>query len=264
MKQFILSICVVVFSTAVVFSQTKKLAAKPAVVAKAKTAATQSIKPKTGVLAMTNEADSVAYSIGMNVGRNLKNQNLDKLNTELIYKGLQDVMKAAKCQLDDPQANAVLGKYFEKLQREKQAEEAIKQAEEAKQYEPMKLAGAKFLEENKKKDSVVVLPSGLQYKIMKAGTGPKPTLSNTVKTHYHGTLMDGTIFDSSVRNGTPAEFPVGGVIQGWVEALQLMPVGSKWKLFVPYNLAYGERSAGPAIKPYSTLIFEVELLEITK
>lgn len=99
---------------------------------------------------------------------------------------------------------------------------------------------------------------------MKAGEGPKPTINNTVKTHYHGTLIDGTIFDSSVKRGQPAEFPVGGVIQGWVEALQLMPVGSKWKLYVPYNLAYGERAAGAEIKPYSTLIFEVELLEIVK
>jgi FKBP-type peptidyl-prolyl cis-trans isomerase FklB len=99
---------------------------------------------------------------------------------------------------------------------------------------------------------------------MKAGDGPKPTADNTVKTHYHGTLIDGTVFDSSVQRGQPAEFPVGGVIQGWVEALQLMPVGSKWKLFIPYNLAYGERSAGPTIKPYSALVFEVELLEIVK
>jgi FKBP-type peptidyl-prolyl cis-trans isomerase FklB len=99
---------------------------------------------------------------------------------------------------------------------------------------------------------------------MKAAEGPKPTINNTVKTHYHGTLIDGTVFDSSVKRGQPAEFPVGGVIQGWVEALQLMPVGSKWKLYVPYNLAYGERAAGAEIKPYSTLIFEVELLEIVK
>jgi FKBP-type peptidyl-prolyl cis-trans isomerase FklB len=253
MKQFIVSICLVVVSSVVVFAQTKKTPAKPAPATKAKPVAAAPSK----TLKMTSEADSVAYGIGMNVGRNLKNQNLDKLNLDLLMKGLQDAVKSEKGLLDEMQANAVLGKYFEKMQREKQAEEA-------KQYEPMKLAGAKFLEENKKQDSVVVLPSGLQYKIMKAGTGPKPTLNNTVKTHYHGTLIDGTIFDSSVQRGTPAEFPVGGVIQGWVEALQLMPVGSKWKLFVPYNLAYGERSAGPAIKPYSTLIFEVELLEITK
>ena len=251
MKHFTLSICLVALSTTVIFAQTKKTVSKPVTIAK------KTVIAKTSPVKLINETDSVAYSIGMNIGRNLKSQGLEKLNMDLLAKGLQDVMKAEKCQLDDAQANMVIGRYFEQIQKKKQAEEA-------KQYEPMKAAGAAFLEANKKADSVVVLPSGLQYKIMKAGTGPKPTINNTVKTHYHGTLIDGTVFDSSVRRGQPAEFPVGGVIQGWVEALQLMPVGSKWKLFVPYNLAYGERSAGAEIKPYSTLIFEVELLEIVK
>lgn len=251
MKHFTLSICLVALSTTVIFAQTKKTVSKPVTIAK------KTVIAKTSPVKLINETDSVAYSIGMNIGRNLKSQGLEKLNMDLLAKGLQDVMKAEKCQLDDAQANMVIGRYFEQIQKKKQAEEA-------KQYEPMKAAGAAFLEANKKADSVVVLPSGLQYKIMKAGTGPKPTMSNTVKAHYHGTLIDGTIFDSSVQRGQPNEFPVGGVIQGWVEALQLMPVGSKWKLFVPYNLAYGERSAGAEIKPYSTLIFEVELLEIVK
>ena len=251
MKHITLSICLVAFSTTVLFAQTKKTASKPVATTK------KTVTAKTSPVKLANEIDSVAYSIGMNIGRNLKSQGLEKLNMDLLAKGLQDVMKAEKCQLEDAQANAVLGKYFEQIQKKRQGEEA-------KQYEPTKLAGAAFLEANKKADSVVVLPSGLQYKIMKAGTGPKPTINNTVKTHYHGTLIDGTVFDSSVKRGQPAEFPVGGVIQGWVEALQLMPVGSKWKLFVPYNLAYGERSAGAEIKPYSTLIFEVELLEIVK
>jgi len=253
MKSFILSISLVALSVTIVFSQTKKTPSKPITAAKAPVA----VKATPPALKMTSEADSVAYSIGVNVARNLKSQNLEKLNVDLLVKGLRDAMQSGKTQLNEMQCNAVIGKYFEKIQRDKQATES-------KQYEPTKLAGAAFLEENKKKDSVVTLASGLQYKIMKAGSGPKPTVSNTVKTHYHGTLIDGTIFDSSVQRGTPAEFPVGGVIQGWVEALQLMPVGSKWKLFVPYNLAYGERSAGAAIKPFSTLIFEVELLEITK
>ena len=252
MKSFVLSISVVVFSTSIVFSQVKKTISKPTSAPKATVS-----KPTAPALKMTSEADSVAYGIGVNVARNLKNQSLDKLNVDLLVKGLRDAMQSGGTQLNEMQCNAVIGKYFERIQREKQVAES-------KQYEPMKLAGATFLEENKKKDSVVTLASGLQYKIMKAGSGPKPTINNTVKTHYHGTLIDGTVFDSSVQRGTPAEFPVGGVIQGWVEALQLMPVGSKWKLFVPYNLAYGERSAGAAIKPYSTLVFEVELLEITK
>lgn len=249
----------VIASTVVSFAQTKKAPVKPATPA-AKTAAPAKTatpgKPATG-LKMTNELDSVAYSIGMNIAQNLKGQGLDKINVGLLSKAIQDVLKSSKTDLDDSQAQMILGNFFNKLQ-------AKQQSEEAKKYEVVKLAGEKFLEENKKKSGVVTLPSGLQYEIMKAGDGPKPTANNTVKTHYHGTLIDGTVFDSSVQRGQPAEFPVGGVIQGWVEALQLMPVGSKWKLFIPYNLAYGERSAGPTIKPYSALVFEVELLEIVK
>jgi FKBP-type peptidyl-prolyl cis-trans isomerase FklB len=127
-----------------------------------------------------------------------------------------------------------------------------------------KKAGEAFLAENKKKPGVVTLPSGLQYTIMKKGDGPIPAAADTVRCHYHGTLIDGSVFDSSVERGQPAEFPVSGVIQGWVEALQLMPVGSKWKLFIPSNLAYGDNQMGPKIAPGSTLIFEVELLEIVK
>jgi FKBP-type peptidyl-prolyl cis-trans isomerase FklB len=122
--------------------------------------------------------------------------------------------------------------------------------------------GKKFLADNSKRENVITLPSGLQYEIMKAGEGPKPNLEDKVTTNYHGTLIDGTVFDSSVDRGEPASFPVNGVIKGWTEALQLMPVGSKWKLFVPYDLAYGERGTGPQIGPYTTLIFEVELISI--
>ena len=122
--------------------------------------------------------------------------------------------------------------------------------------------GRKFLEENSKKEGVITLASGLQYEVITNGSGDKPKLEDNVTTHYHGTLIDGTVFDSSVDRGEPASFPVGGVIKGWTEALQLMSVGSKWKLYVPYDLAYGERGAGPQIGPYSTLIFEVELLSI--
>ena len=125
-----------------------------------------------------------------------------------------------------------------------------------------KAAGEKFLAENKDKEGVVTLPSGLQYKILKEGNGPKPKASDTVKCHYEGRLIDGTVFDSSIRRGEPAEFPVGGVIQGWVEALQLMPVGSKWQLYIPSEMAYGSHGAGQAIGPDETLIFDVELLAI--
>ena len=136
------------------------------------------------------------------------------------------------------------------------------QQEQAAKAKELGGEGAEFLEENAKKDGVTVLESGLQYTVITAGDGEKPTKNSTVRTHYHGTLIDGTVFDSSVNRGQPAEFPVSGVIAGWTEALQLMPVGSKWRLFVPYNLAYGERGAGGAIGPYATLIFEVELLAI--
>jgi FKBP-type peptidyl-prolyl cis-trans isomerase FklB len=124
--------------------------------------------------------------------------------------------------------------------------------------------GQKFLDENKKKPGVVTLPSGLQYIVIKEGTGAKPVLTDKVTTHYHGTLIDGTVFDSSVERGEPASFPVNGVIKGWTEALQMMPVGSKWKLFVPPALGYGERGAGGVIGPNATLIFEVELISINK
>ncbi|MEZ4901067.1 MAG: FKBP-type peptidyl-prolyl cis-trans isomerase [Spirosomataceae bacterium] len=247
----------VLISSTVVFAQTKKVPTKPTTPAKTTTPANKSTTPTVTTSKMMNELDSVAYSIGMNIAQNLKSQGLDKLNVSLLSKAINDVLKSGKTDLSESEAQMLLGNYFNRLQTQRQAEEA-------KKYEANKMAGEKFLEENKKKTGVVTLPSGLQYEILKAGEGAKPTINNTVKTHYHGTLPDGTIFDSSVQRGEPAEFPVGGVIQGWVEALQLMPVGSKWKLYVPYNLAYGERAAGAAIKPYSALIFEVELLEITK
>lgn len=193
--------------------------------------------------------DSASYGLGVLVAQNFKMQNID-INAELLQKGFNEVMKGEKTPITDMQANQLLQKYMQK--------------EQSKQYEPMRLAGEKFLAENKKKEGVVTLPSGLQYQIMKAGDGPKPASTDKVKTHYHGTLIDGTVFDSSVQRGEPITFPVTGVIQGWVEALQLMPVGSKWKLFVPQDLGYGSHGSGPTIKPYSTLIFEVELLGIEK
>jgi FKBP-type peptidyl-prolyl cis-trans isomerase FklB len=161
---------------------------------------------------------------------------------------MDDVYKGNDTVIDVNLANDIINKYFQGAMERK--------AEKAKEE------GAAFLAENAKKEGVVTLPSGLQYKVVKMGDGPKPKASDKVTTHYHGTLIDGTVFDSSVERNQPASFPVGGVIQGWQEALQLMPVGSKWILYVPYNLAYGDRGAGPKIGPYSTLIFEVELLKI--
>jgi FKBP-type peptidyl-prolyl cis-trans isomerase FklB len=252
MKQLTLSVSLLFIS---VFSiaQTKKAPVAPA---KAATTATKAVTPAKVVQKYT-ELDTVAYAIGMNVGVNLKQQALTDLNMDLVAKGLQDASKGKTSMINEAQANQILSAFFTKRQQEQQMEEA-------KAFMPNKIAGEKYLAENKGKKGVITLPSGLQYEIMKEGTGPKPTASDKVKTHYHGTLIDGSVFDSSVQRGQPAEFPVGGVIQGWVEALQLMPVGSKWKLHVPYNLAYGERAAGPSIKPFSALVFEVELLEIVK
>jgi FKBP-type peptidyl-prolyl cis-trans isomerase FklB len=195
------------------------------------------------------QADSVSYGLGVSIGENLKKSNFDKLDFDLIAKGMSDFY-GGKPNMTTEQANTTIRGYMAELEKKK-GEENIKK-------------GEAFLAENKKKEGVKVTPSGLQYMIMKEGTGPKPTINDKVTTNYHGTLIDGTVFDSSVDRGQPASFPVSGVIPGWTEALQMMPVGSKWKLFVPANLAYGERGAGPQIGPNSTLIFEVELLSIDK
>ena len=254
MKQFIILFCISFLSVSSIIAQTKKPVAKATVPTKK---APKMMTGTTSATILSTELDSVAYSIGVNIGRNLSQQGLKNLNLELINKGLSDALKGSKGPMDEVACNSVLGKYFEKAQR-------AKQTEEAKAFEPNKLAGEKFLTTNKARKEVVTTASGLEYEVMKAAEGPKPTATDKVKVHYHGTLIDGTVFDSSVDRGTPAEFGVSQVIQGWVEALQLMPVGSKWKLFIPYKLAYGERAAGQAIKPYSALVFEVELLEILK
>ena len=164
----------------------------------------------------------------------------------MAIKDVLDEKKEPKISAVD--AQKVIQNYFQK-QQAKASKSVIEE-------------GKKFLEENSKKDGIITLESGLQYQVLKSAEGPKPTINDQVTTHYHGTLLDGTVFDSSIERGQPATFPVSGVIKGWTEALQLMTVGSKWKLFVPYDLAYGERSAGPKIGPYTTLIFEVELISI--
>ena len=175
----------------------------------------------------------------------------------MVARGFASVVAGNKLSLSEAECQNVMNTFMMKNQ-ERQA------AESAKQFFPNKEAGEKFLAENKKKDSVITTASGLQYKIIKKGDGPKPLATDKVKTHYHGTLIDGSVFDSSVQRGEPITFPVNGVIPGWIEALQLMPVGSKWKLFIPQELAYGIRGGGQTIKPYSALIFEVELIAIEK
>ena len=204
-------------------------------------------KPKESANLIT-ELDSVSYSLGVNIGENIKKQ-FANINLDNFEAGIKDVLeKELEAKISDNQAQAIINNYFSKKQK--------------KESESMIEEGANYLQENAKREGVTTLPSGLQYEIISEGTGPKPTLEDNVTTHYHGTLIDGTVFDSSVDRGEPASFPVGGVIKGWTEALQLMSVGSKWKLYVPYDLAYGERGAGAQIGPYSTLIFEVELISI--
>ena len=197
---------------------------------------------------LNNEIDSVSYSLGVNIGENIKTQfpDIDLKNFEAAIKDVLDDNK--KPSISGTDAQKTIQEYFTKQQ--------------AKASESVVEEGKKFLAENSKKENVVTLESGLQYEVIKTGEGAKPTLNDQVTTHYHGTLIDGTVFDSSVERGQPASFPVSGVIKGWTEALQLMNVGSKWRLFVPYDLAYGERGAGPKIGPFTTLIFEVELISI--
>ncbi|MGD0509556.1 MAG: FKBP-type peptidyl-prolyl cis-trans isomerase [Terriglobales bacterium] len=207
---------------------------------------------------LTTKKDKFSYALGMNVatglGNNLKNQSLE-VDWSLVIQGLKDSTGGAKTRLTEEEEKAVL--------TEVQNEVRKQQAEKAQQAATTnKTEGEAFLSANKSKEGVVTLPSGLQYKILTAGTGPKPTASDSVVCNYRGTLINGTEFDSSAKHGQPATFPVSGVIKGWTEALQLMPVGSKWQLFIPSTLAYGERGAGAQIGPHASLIFEVELLSI--
>ena len=194
-----------------------------------------------------NELERVSYSIGINVATSIKSEGLDSINSFYISKGFQDVFENKDLAINIEESNKIIGEYFNKKQDAKNQRLAI----------DSKI----FLEQNKQKDGVMTTESGLQYLILSEGKGKNPTLNDNVTVHYHGTLIDGTIFDSSVDRKQPATFPLNGVIPGWQEALQMMSVGSKWKIFIPSELAYGESGAG-AIGPNSTLIFEVELLSI--
>jgi FKBP-type peptidyl-prolyl cis-trans isomerase FklB len=199
---------------------------------------------------MKTQIDSVSYSLGVNIGTNLKGQGFGDINLATMMKAMEDVMGGKTLAINEEDANQTIQNYFSTLM-EKKAGEA-------------KSKGEAFLVENGKKAGITTTASGLQYEVIKMGEGPKPAATDKVTVHYHGTLIDGTVFDSSVERGQPATFPLNGVIAGWTEALQLMPVGSKFRIFLPSNLAYGERGAGQLIGPNSTLIFEVELLSIDK
>lgn len=194
--------------------------------------------------------DKISYALGLSIGNNFQNSGINSLQVEDFVKGLNDVLSGAQPAISYDEAKQVINEFFMNLQKQK--------------LELNKKAGEEFLTINKGKAGVVTLPSGLQYQVLQNGEGAKPTASDKVKCHYHGTLINGTVFDSSVQRGQPAVFGVSQVIPGWVEALQLMSVGSKWRLFIPSELAYGEQGAGDVIEPNSTLIFDVELLEIVK
>ncbi len=197
---------------------------------------------------MEEELTKVSYSLGVSIARNLQSQGLKGLDIKEFTEAVQDVFAGKSTKIGDEEVVETLNSYFAELQKEQQGTN--------------KEDGEAFLTENQSKPDIVTLPSGLQYTVMVEGSGEKPSLNSNVTTHYHGTTIDGNVFDSSVQRGQPASFPVSGVIKGWTEALQLMAVGSKWKLFIPSELAYGDRGAGADIGPHSALIFEVELLSI--
>jgi len=205
-------------------------------------------------LVLKSKKDKISYIIGMDIGRNLQKGSID-FDPDILAKGIKDALSGGKPLLTEQEIRETTA-VFQKELMAKQEEVARKLGEKNKKE------GEAFLAENKKKEGVKTLPSGLQYKVIKEGTGKKPKVADTVTTHYRGTLIDGTEFDSSYRRGKPASFPVNGLIPGWTEALQLMGEGTKWQLFIPPNLAYGERGAGRDIGPNATLIFEIELISI--
>lgn len=227
-------------------------AAKPAPAAKTQQAA----GANSGDAALPTQKDKLSYALGMNIGRGLHKDAVD-IDPNLLLRGLKDAMAGGKTLLTDEEAQTTIMELQAQLRQKMDAQRQQAGANNKKD-------GEAFLAANKTKPGVVTLPSGLQYKILTPGTGPKPTAADSVECNYKGTLIDGTEFDSSYKRGQPATFPVTGVIKGWTEALQLMPVGSKWQLVLPPDLAYGARGAGEAIGPDATLVFEVELLGITK
>jgi FKBP-type peptidyl-prolyl cis-trans isomerase len=232
--------------------------ASPSASSAAKTPAKKSAAPaaKTAAppLALKTQKEKFSYALGMKMGESLHKQSVP-VNSAIFARGFRDGLAGGKTALTEEEAQAAMKEMQQEIGKQQQEKQAALGAGNKK-------VGEAFLAANKSKEGVVTLPSGLQYKILKAGSGPKPTKDDSVVCNYRGTLIDGKEFDSSYKRGQPATFPVTGVIKGWTEALQLMPVGSKWQLFIPPDLAYGERGAGADIGPDSTLVFEVELMSI--
>jgi FKBP-type peptidyl-prolyl cis-trans isomerase len=234
--------------TAAMAQQTATTPAKPA--------AQTGSAPATGTAQAspyTTDKEKASYAIGENIGKSLKHDQLD-VDPNIVSQGLKDGLSGTPSKLSDAEAQAAMTNLRNKVM-------AQRQEEQQKTGDVNKKAGEQFLAENKTKPGVVTLPDGLQYKVLKEGTGPKPKASDTVSVNYRGTLIDGTEFDSSQKHGEAATLAVGQVIKGWTEALELMPVGSKWQIYLPADLAYGAQGAGP-IGPNSTLIFDIELLSI--
>ncbi|HNS41917.1 MAG TPA: FKBP-type peptidyl-prolyl cis-trans isomerase [Taishania sp.] len=196
---------------------------------------------------MSEELDAVSYCVGMSIAGSLIQQNLGTLSVEAFTEALEDVLQGKPTKYSPEQANAIIQQFMEKATQQ--------------QFEANKLAGEKFLSENFKKEGVKTTLSGLQYEVIKEGEGNHPSVNSTVTVHYEGTLIDGTVFDSSIKRGTPATFGVSQVIPGWTEALQLMNKGSKYRLYIPQELAYGAHAPGGSIQPYMALIFDVELID---
>lgn len=239
MKQSVF--CIIFLSVSFFGAAQNKPAAKPA--AKKPTTAS---KPAP---VMKNALDSFSYALGLSMAGFYKEQGVENINTDLVTQALKD-SKAGKPRLDEGQINSTIINFM--------------QAAKSRKAEPEKKEGRAFLDSNKTRQGIVTLPSGLQYKILKEGTGVKPKLNDRVKVHYHGSLLNGKVFDSSVERGEPVDLNVNEVIPGWTEALQLMPVGSKWQLFIPSELGYGDAGAGADIPPGATLLFDVELIDIVK
>lgn len=211
---------------------------------------------------LATEVDSVSYALGLDMANKIK-ENFDDMDQGLFVQGFKNGMDSTNLLIESKDINNILRTFFQKKQQERMKEMQEEQAKKAEvEFGDNKKAGEEFLAENKTKDEVKTTESGLQYIVLKEGEGEAPTASSRVKVHYHGTLTDGTVFDSSVERGEPSEFGVGQVIKGWTEGLQLMKPGAKYKFFIPQELAYGAQQRGQHIKPFSALVFEVELLEV--
>lgn len=199
--------------------------------------------------------DKLSYALGLGIGHQLSQMGADKLNIDDFAQAIKDVIAGNELKISDNEAQTIVQTFFQE-QEEKQRAQAAEKGKVAKEE------GEKYLAENKAKEGVITLPSGLQYKVLNEGTGKKPKATDKVKCHYEGMLVDGTMFDSSIQRGEPAVFPLNQVIAGWTEGLQLMSEGAKYRFFIPYTLGYGERGAGASIPPFATLVFDVELIEV--